>query len=60
MHDRQKLKLLEERVARMVANVNGYLSQSETDDLCRLRVELGEKWDAINNQWEVIEQGYWD
>lgn len=48
---RQQLMTLSERITRAVSSVHGTVTKSESDQLLRLENELGERWDAVNQQW---------
>jgi len=55
MDIRQQLKNAEERAARQVNSVHGYLTAADVAYLATLRRLLGARWDAINGRWEPLE-----
>jgi|TARA_R110000744_G_scaffold25522_5_gene63267 hypothetical protein len=51
MTDAQKLINIENRIARAVASVHGYITKSEIDERDRLQKIVGREFDAVNNKW---------
>ena len=48
---KQRLQLLEKRVAIAVCSVDGVVAREEIEELERLRLICGERFDAINFKW---------
>ena len=55
-HNRQCLRILEERIARQVADVHGIVTKTDHDMVVRLRKMVGERYDAVNRQWMSLEE----
>lgn len=55
MNQAAQLKNIEERIARQVASVHGYVTLQEIELRDALRSAVGKQWDDVNAKWMPLD-----